>query len=236
MEKNKQYFGRDLEAMGFAKNYHKWILEEISPFLGKYVAEIGAGNGDFSQFILDAGVDKLFSFEPSENMYKELNNKYLNNSIVNTLQSYFGEYSNQFDNTFDSVCYINVLEHIQDDGSELAYAYNSLKYGGNVVIFVPALSFLYSDFDKQVGHFRRYTKKQLYDVMISSGFNVTKIKYFDIAGIIPWYIAFVLLKKDFTSTDVALYDDYIVPIMQQVEKYLTPFIGKNLIAIGTKKT
>ena len=56
MDNDKQaYFGKDLEAMSFAVNYHQWIVDEFAPYLGSEVAEIGAGTGNFSAFLLDAG-------------------------------------------------------------------------------------------------------------------------------------------------------------------------------------
>ena len=62
------YFGRDLEAMSFAENYYKWLIDEVKTFLGDYVAEIGAGQGNFSSFLLNTGIKRLIAFEPSENM------------------------------------------------------------------------------------------------------------------------------------------------------------------------
>ena len=58
-ENAPQYFGKDLEAMSFALNYHRWIMDELAPFLGGSVAEVGAGTGSFSKLILDAGVSRL---------------------------------------------------------------------------------------------------------------------------------------------------------------------------------
>ena len=48
-----EYLGKDLEAMSFAKNYHKWIIEEFKPYFGKNSAEVGAGSGNFSELILE---------------------------------------------------------------------------------------------------------------------------------------------------------------------------------------
>lgn len=39
---SNEYLGKDLEAMSFAQNYHQWILETCSSYLGKVVAEICA--------------------------------------------------------------------------------------------------------------------------------------------------------------------------------------------------
>jgi hypothetical protein len=51
------YFGKDLEAMSFANNYHRWILSEFLPYLGSSVAEVGAGTGSFSSLILEANIN-----------------------------------------------------------------------------------------------------------------------------------------------------------------------------------
>ena len=67
-----EYFGRDLEAMSFARNYHAWVLAEIAPYLGARVAEVGAGIGSFSSLILQTDVSRLDAFEPSGNMFPSL--------------------------------------------------------------------------------------------------------------------------------------------------------------------
>ena len=72
------YFGRDLEAMSLAKNYYKWLIDEVGAFLGDYVAEIGAGRGNFSSFLLNTGIKRLIAFEPSENMFASLRRRFQN--------------------------------------------------------------------------------------------------------------------------------------------------------------
>ena len=67
-----QYFGKDLEAMASAKNYYKWVLSEMLPYLGKRIAEVGAGSGGFSKGLLETPLCILHAFEPSENMYNLL--------------------------------------------------------------------------------------------------------------------------------------------------------------------
>jgi hypothetical protein len=46
--------------MRFAKNYYQWLIEEVSPFLVDYVAEIGAGQGNFSSYLLNTGIKKPY--------------------------------------------------------------------------------------------------------------------------------------------------------------------------------
>ena len=66
--------------------------------------------------------------------------------------------------------------------------HEALNPNGHLLIFVLVLPRLYGDPDRQVGHFRRYVKKDLVELTQRSGFFVVKARYFDIAGIIPWYI------------------------------------------------
>ena len=85
------YFGCDLEAMSFAQNYHEWIADEFSPYLGKEVAEVGAGSGDSTNLILERGADRVTCFEPSSNMFPILEERHVDNSRVKTMPHYLGE-------------------------------------------------------------------------------------------------------------------------------------------------
>jgi SAM-dependent methyltransferase len=234
MSSEKKYFGKDLEAMSFAENYHQWILDEFRPYLGERVAEVGAGTGNFSAFLLQAGVKQLSAFEPFGNMHTLLSQRFADDRRVDPINTFFEETSQKYPKQFDAVCYVNVLEHIEDDLAALRHARATMKDEGHLLVFVPALSFLYSDLDRKVGHFRRYSKAQLENVVRDAGFSIRTLKYFDIMGIIPWYVAFVVMKKTTTSANVSLYDRLVVPTMRRVESLATPFIGKNLILVAQK--
>ena len=65
------------------------------------------------------------------------------------------------DNFFDIVVLFDVLEHIKDDKKAVQEIYRVLKPNGIFIFTVPAFSFLYSNHDKNLGHFRRYNKKKI---------------------------------------------------------------------------
>ena len=100
------------------------------------------------------------------------------------------------------------------------------------MIFVPALPWLYSEFDKSIGHFRRYTLNGLNDIVSKAGYTVLKIHYFDMLGVILWYLNFTLLKRTLNNSKVALNDRVAVPVSQHLEKLMLPPIGKNLLLIA----
>jgi SAM-dependent methyltransferase len=226
------YPGSELDAMSCAVNYHKWIVDEFEPYLGETVAEVGAGIGSISALLLENNIRRLVAFEPSSNMYPFLKEKLRHEARAKTVNDFF---SHQYmPDGFDSIVYINILEHIEDDRSCLVNALSALKQNGHVLLFVPALEFLYSDMDKIMGHFRRYTIQQLSCLIKDVGFSLVKAHYFDIAGIIPWYINFVLLKGSFGQRSVSLYDRLVVPPMKLLENAIPPLIGKNIILIARK--
>ena len=147
------YSGRDLDAMSTAQNYHLWIYEQIEGYLGTKIAEIGSVVGNFTEFLLRNIEAKIDAFEPCSEMHKR--NKYANNYRVTCINKNFENVVSSRNNLYDSVVFINVLEHIEDDLHALKKSYEITNKVGNVVIFVPALQFLYSDFDRSIGHFKR---------------------------------------------------------------------------------
>lgn len=226
--------------MDFAVNYHKWILDEFRPFLGKRVVEVGAGTGSFSELLLQENIDSLSLVEPSE-MFGSLTAKVSqikNQTKVDFYQSIFSEVASEiFDKQKpDSIIYVNVLEHIEDDASELEFIYKTLGKGGRCFIFVPALMSLYGEFDRKIGHFRRYTKREVKEKCQAAGFKVLKSKYFDFAGMLPWFVKYKLLKSDsLDSGAVAMYDKMAIPFVRQMEKFVNVPLGKNVLMVAEKQ-
>lgn len=237
MSKRVVYQGKDLEAMSFAVNYHKWILEEFRPFLGKRLVEVGAGTGLFSQMLIGEDPEHLALVEPSE-MFEHLEqniSQFETSASVNYHNAVFSETAHKLDETPDTIIYVNVLEHIEDDLGELRKVYETLEPGGHCLIFVPAFMSLYGAFDEKVGHFRRYTKRELEEKARSAGFNVVKSKYFDFVGIFPWYVKYKLLKLDsLKSGAVTVYDKLAVPLARQFERFFEFPAGKNVLTVLQK--
>ncbi len=221
--------------MSFAPNYHRWILDQFAEHLGQRIAEVGAGCGNFSKMLIADRSRQVTAFEPSSNMFPALDQLAQQYENLETVNSILGDAVDRYDGQFDSIVYINVLEHIEDDKAELELAKKALKPGGKIIIFVPALGFLYSRFDKLIGHYRRYHKNPLVDLVNASEFEVIRAKYFDIAGILPWYLIFVLLKSEKLPNSINYYDSLVVPLMQRVENIVTPPVGKNVLLIATKR-
>lgn len=239
--KEFSYPGRDLEAMSWAVNYHRWILRIFMPYLGQHIVEVGAGAGSFSELILSEHKFKTLSLvEPSEDLYELLATRVreLSTNIkVNLHHANFLEAAPliKSQNIVDSVMYINVLEHIAEDEQELSAIRETLSEGGHIFLFVPALRWLYGRMDEQVGHFRRYTKTELEQKLRRTGFRVVRSTYFDFPGIAPWWVKYRLLKSQSLEPGaVRFYDRFIVPAVRRIEAIAPPPIGKNVITVAQK--
>jgi SAM-dependent methyltransferase len=239
-----EYPGRELEAMAAASNYHRWIIRIFAPHLGQHLVEVGAGLGSFSELILQHHKCKTLSLvEPSAEMYRQLvRNAPLLTRNLKDLDVYTDHSSFvaaapliKARQVPDSIIYVNVLEHIEDDELELATVHQTLSVGGRLFLFVPALPWLYGAFDERVGHIRRYTKRGLDEKLNRAGFKTVLSSYFDAVGIAPWWIKYCLLRSvTMEAGSVRFYDRFVVPAVSRMESVIPPPLGKNVIVVAEK--
>lgn len=83
------------------------------------------------------------------------------------------------DESFDLVVALDLLEHLEQESEGLSEAWRVLKDGGHALLVVPAFGFLWSDFDRFSGHYRRYSKEELRRKIEEPGFEVTRLSYFN---------------------------------------------------------
>ncbi len=241
MNESFVYTGRELEAMSFAVNYHRWVLRVFKPYLGAHLVEVGAGVGSFSELILEEHPCQTLSLvEPSAEMCRQLAARVPHmpsRTRVETYNATFTEVAARIRDVRppDSILYVNVLEHIADDEAELEAVRRTLAPRGRVLIFAPALRWLYGRFDERIGHFRRYTRAELEQKTARAGFAIIESGYMDFLGIAPWWVKYRLLKSDTMERGaVEFYDRFVVPVARGIESLIRPRIGKNLFLIGEK--
>ena len=230
-----EYFGRDLEAMSFAVNYHRWILDEFREFIGRTVVEVGAGTGNFTSLLQTTEPALHFALEPAANVFARLAERFAGVPNVRALRGTLADLSGEIAGGADTVLYVNVLEHIEDDRRELQRARETLRPGGHLCVFVPALPWLYGTADAAFGHHRRYTRGGLAGLVTAAGFRIVKLRHFDIAGILPWFVLFRVLKRPcFTAGQAKWYDRLAVPVLRRMELAVAPPAGKNLLLVARR--
>lgn len=227
--------GEVLEDMGEMPNYNNWIVEHFRNQLRGKVAEIGAGLGTISE-LLRPHVDSLHLIEPTPALASRLQTRFSNDEgcLVEekTLESWMASSVN---GAYDAIVMVNVLEHIEDDATAARGLFEAIQPGGKLMIFVPALPFLYSELDRIYGHYRRYRRRELRACIESAGFRIDRLHYFDITGVLPWWLLNTLMgKTSFHQPSLTIYDKFLVPPTRLFESVLRPPLGKNLILIASR--
>jgi len=104
------------------------------------------------------------------------------------------------------------------------------------MIFVPALRFLFSELDRIHGHFRRYHRAELRAQFAEAGFEIETSRYFDVLGVLPWWLLNTLLgATGFNPALAQAYDRAFVPMTRAVEGLAGAPFGKNVLIVGRKK-
>lgn len=230
-----KYVGRDtLEVLEGADNYNKWIADSIRKYVKSPALEIGAGTGNISSYFTD--ISELTLTDADPNLVRILEKKFLTKKNIRTESLDISSNFLSNKNHYKSVYSVNVLEHIKDDHKALQNMYSLLERHGKAVLLVPAKKYAYNKLDKNLGHFRRYEKKELSQKMEEANFKVTHLEYFNALGLLSWMVR---EKVSRSNTQLKHYQvklfDLIVPILEIIEpKKMLP-LGISLIAVGEKK-
>ncbi len=235
------YEGQDLEALADIPNYYQWILANFREHLKGKVIEIGAGLGNLSALYAES-VARLLLVEPARNLHQQLANRFASNQNITIRCGLLDELHAEelaspgiHGAPYDAGLLVNVLEHVENDLQMLRQLFDLLRLGGALLLFVPALPFLYGALDSRVGHVRRYTRTGLAEVVGQAGFKLELLKYFDAIGVLPWLIAGRVLRRGRHSERAAhIYDRFVVPIGRALESQFPPPLGKNLILIARR--
>jgi SAM-dependent methyltransferase len=235
---NSEYPGREslnLTEVGLPR-YSKHILELMNKSLPYFkmsardnILEFGAGSGYLSELWQNLYSEKVVCVEIDSELCLMIENRGL------LVKNRISDYGMRFDLIFSS----NVLEHIEDDVSALEEVYDALQPGGVVAIYVPAFQVLYSPMDKEVGHVRRYSKRELSQKILDTGFVGLQIQYCDSLG----FFASLLMKTVGyrnrlgigSLKSLMIYDKYFFTISKQLDQCgLSKILGKNLLAVAMK--
>lgn len=236
--KHLSYVGNELELFAEATNWKKYLARRIQPYLGKTVLEVGAGNGVNTERLSSSLHDILAwtALEPDRNLanlIRERNIKLANGSDVGVVEGTIDSVPK--DPAFDSILYIDVLEHIEHDHEEIKKAVNRLAPRGTLIILCPAHSYLFSEFDKALGHFRRYDDVSLSSV-IPSEMKCIELKYLDSVGMLASLANKIFLKQSVpTEKQIYLWDKVFVRTSYLLDPLLCYSLGKSILGIWRKE-
>lgn len=227
-----------LETIASADNFNRWMYETVSNCLKPGTTlEVGSGIGNISRYFLEDNKAITLS-DIRENYCGYLQEHF---SSYESLQDIvkldlvhpqFEEEYKAYLGSFDNLYALNVIEHIEDDVLALANCKKLLKPGGRIVILVPAYQWLYNTFDKNLYHFRRYTRSTMSEVFRKNNFNILRAFHFNLIGIAGWFVSGNLLKKETIPADqMGLYNK-LVPIFRLIDKVTFRQVGLSVVVVG----
>jgi SAM-dependent methyltransferase len=225
------YGKQTLEVMGTARWYNEWLFDKIKKHLKGEILEIGVGTGNFSLLLSQKG--NVTAIDYNEDYIKDI--KKLESSKVRIGHGDIekGEYF-FINKKFDSIVSFNVYEHIKKDKVALDNTFKLLKKGGVLISIVPAHKLLFSKFDINLGHYRRYSISSMKNKLQNAGLKVLEINYLNWWAAVGWLTWFKLLGyQNMPKGPVSIFDK-VGRIFLMPEKHIKPPFGLSVLAISQK--
>jgi 2-polyprenyl-3-methyl-5-hydroxy-6-metoxy-1,4-benzoquinol methylase len=229
---------KTLQTIAKANHFNEWMYDTIQPFLKGDILEIGSGIGNISAFVLrDQFSLTLSDINPEYQGY--LQKKFTGQAkeiIAIDLQhpSFANEYY-LLKEKYDSIFLLNVIEHLADDRAAIENCRFLLKKDGQLIVLAPAYSWLYCGFDKELGHYRRYTAKNLSAIFSTDQFSVLKKQYFNFCGIGGWLLFGKLLRKKLIGGSEMSAFNKLVPLFKLADRIIFNKAGLSAIVAARKK-
>jgi len=227
-----KYLNEVLEFFDISDNYRSYQIELFGNYVGKEILEVGAGRGKIIEILAQNSEKQFTLLELDKNFFDILNKKF-NSKNIKVLEE---RTQNIKEKKFDTIFYLDVIEHIEDDRFELDTAYNLLKKNGHLIIIVPAFQILFSKFDQKVGHFRRYRKEFFKRYSDEKNLKIKKLVYFDFLGffIILFSKLLNLTNSKKTTLGIKIWN-FLIPLSRLIDKITFHSIGKSIVCIYEKK-
>ena len=221
-----------LEDLVEAKNYRRWLVDLALPHLGEDPLEIGSGLGHYAADWAAAGVQQWTASEADEERLAALRTRFEGDRVVRVRVltvpiEEVGQHS--------AVVAYNVLEHIPDDVAALRTFAQLLRPGGTVVLVVPAFPSAMSDFDRAIGHQRRYRRRTLRAAAEQAGLQVEVLHHVNLIGLFAWYVHVKALKTPpHAGLSLTVFDRLFVPVLRRLEARVRPPFGQSLFLVARK--
>ncbi len=223
-------------AIADAKNYMNWITSKFSPFLEGRILEIGIGHGCYFDYLKQFGPYLGIDIDHELVLAAQRRYRDADFAVADITSTSFTTLVPHA--SVDSIVCCNVLEHIADDRSAVANLLETLKPGGNLLLLVPALGYLYSDLDRLAGHHRRYDKKMMGRVLAGMPGTVMLMHYFNPIGGLAWWVNRLVRHESLDSPavnrQIYMFDKFVLPFSRAIDPVTRRFFGQSLIVVLKK--
>ena len=228
------YEGNELELFSHAENWKRYWSAYVRPYLGRRVLEVGAGIG-VNTAILNHDALEWVCLEPDRDMAAMLVEQQRATELAST-RTLSGLITDlPCAPSFDSIVYIDVLEHIKDDSAEIAEATARLRPNGTLIVLSPAHAWLFNAFDAAIGHYRRYSPRDL-RALTRPELELISLRQLDSVGTLASLGNSLVLKSRMpTLSQILLWDRIMVPMSRLLDPLLAYRFGKSIIAVWRRR-
>ncbi|HVC56241.1 MAG TPA: class I SAM-dependent methyltransferase [Stellaceae bacterium] len=229
---SQRYVGGELELFAEATHWKSYFGGVLRPFVGGRVLEVGAGIGSNIPFLCNERIRCWTSLEPDPALARRIDAQIAAGSLPLRCHVVAGTIASIAPGArFDTILYIDVLEHIADDVAELAGARRHLAPEGHLIVLAPAHGFLFSRFDAAIGHHRRYDRASLAR-LAPPGCRLIASPMLDSAGFFASLANRLLLAAAMPSPrQIAVWDKWLVPLSRHLDAALGHRFGKTVVAV-----
>jgi SAM-dependent methyltransferase len=229
------YIGQELNLFSVATNWKCYVKRAIGEYLVGDVLEIGAGIGSTTAAMHDGKAHSWVCLELDLRNATRLKRTVVASSEYKKTQVIAGSLDAIANRpSFDCILYMDVLEHIHEDRDQIDSAAEVVRGGGHIIILSPAHQWLFSEFDKSIGHLRRYNKQLLRSLM-PSGWLQVKLAYLDSVGALLSLANALALRQAMPSPwQIALWDRFCIPLSTIIDSLLRQKCGKSILAVWRK--
>lgn len=227
-----EYAGSELELFSQAVRWKRYWADEVARFVWGDVLEVGAGIGSTARLFANADVASWTALEPDERLVARIGSSLPSGGFPPHYSVRAATIADVPEvPSFDLILYIDVLEHIEDDGPELRRASRRLRPGGRIVVLAPAHQLLFSAFDAAIGHYRRYDRGSL-SALTPEHLVLDEVRYLDSVGLLASAgNRFLLRSSTPTWSQISLWDRVLVPASVVIDRLTANRFGKSVIAV-----
>jgi SAM-dependent methyltransferase len=231
-----RYQGNELDLFRNAHAWKTYYGSFLSPYCKGRVLEVGAGIGATTEALLHNGHTAWVCLEPDPAMAAAIDARIRRNELAPHCTVVTGTIRSIPRRTlFNAILYVDVIEHIFDDTAEISSAIDLLSPGGALMVLAPAHQWLYSEFDKAIGHYKRYNKKNL-SALINGTMVQKKLIFLDSMGLIASAVNRFFMKKSCPDKrQIKAWDTVLVPLSRITDILSFHCIGKSILGIWQKK-
>jgi SAM-dependent methyltransferase len=227
-----RYVGSELDLFATAMQWKRYVRDRLTPHIKGRTLEVGAGIGAFTEVLAPIAPDGWCCLEPDASLVAQIERRREAGRVPATASVICGTLSDlPEDSTYDTIMYLDVIEHIADDAEEAAHAAARLSRGGCLIVLAPAFQSVYSPFDAAIGHHRRYTSTTLERIR-PTNLRTLAAYYMDAPGLVLSLANRLLLRSAAPKPgQIAFWDSRIVPMARWLDPLVGRTFGRSVVAI-----